>query len=426
MLNEVSNSPNILDKVNDCIKKPNLKIKGCHAKQYNNVTEKINSILIAIFLSTVIIGWIIPINNISVICCAIIALIYFFNNGIKNILSKEKIILIFFVIVWFMISLINDNIEMKIWGNYFLYFIIYGVIALVITEKKFSKITVYKYIMLISIFAIPNIISKQFYTNYSYKDAEQSKEIMIMSYAILPIIISCINVIFTKKERIVYRILAIIPFAIYTFLIISKSSRGPILALAVYFLLRILFYKPKKNKKILKIIIIAILIICIILSIIFIENILIAIKNILDSMSMDSMFVDRMLQVLNEDDGSMLSGRESIYDQALNDISSTFIIGNGISAYESQYGHYVHNILLQIIYEGGIICIGYFGYLMYNMIKLLIKKDKEKVEFLCFLIAISLVQLMISSYYWSSLKFWILIGYIIYLKNSEKKEKIKI
>ena len=136
------------------------------------------------------------------------------------------------------------------------------------------------------------------------------------------------------------------------------------------------------------------------------------------------MFVDRMLQVLEEGDGSILSGRDEIYKEALDEISHSFIWGNGIGAFEGKYGHYVHNVVLQIICEGGIICIGYFIYLLYYLIRFLITEKKEEVTFLCFMTSIALVQLMISSYYWSSLKFWLLIGYIIYLKNRKKEEKI--
>lgn len=416
--------PKFIEKLNKLIQKLNIKIKGKHIKKYKSMTEEINGLLIAIFLSTGIIGWIIPLDNISVICALLIIGAYMLNNGIKHIISKEKYALIICIFVWFILSTINNNVQIDTWGNDLLYFIAFGITALFITEQKFSKDAVYKYIMLLSFFAIPYIIGQQFYTNYSYKNPEQSIEIMVMSYTVLPIILSCFQVITSKRIKIGYRIAAVIPFILYTFLLIVKSSRGPILALAVFFLLRILFYKPAKNKIWLKIVIIAILIIAIIISYIFIEEILTAIKNMLDSMSIDSMFIDRMLQILHEGNGSLLGGRKNIYGNALEDISHSFILGNGIASYEGTYGHYVHNVVLQILYEGGIICIGYFIYLLYYLIRFLITEKKEEVTFLCFMTSIALVQLMISSYYWSSLKFWLLIGYIIYLKNRKKEGKI--
>lgn len=413
-----------LSKIEESIKKLNIKIKGRHFKQYNSITEIINGLLIALFLSTNIIGWIIPINGISVLASASILILYILNNGIKNLISKEKLVFIWCVLIWFILSIINNNGNLSNWIKYLQYFIVYGVVALTITERNFSNEAVYRYVMLLSLFAIPYFVGQGFFLDYSYAIQEQSSQIMIMSYALVPVEIACISVLFSKKEKKCYRIISLIPFLIYTFVLTSTSSRGPILALAVYFLLRILFYKPKENKKKIKIIIIIILVIVIVLSLIFIEEILNLIKNILDSLSIDSMFIDRMVQVINK--GDVLSGREDIYNTAINDLKSSFVLGNGIASYEDRYGHYVHNIILQIIYEGGIICISYFGYLMYNMIRFLIKGKEEEVKFLCFLISISMVQLMISSFYWSSLKFWILIGYIFYSKNIYKKEQIKV
>lgn len=425
MTNIVIPIPEFIEKLDKSIRKLNIKIKGRHAKQYRSMTEEINGLLIAIFLSTGIIGWILPINNISILCAVLIIGIYIFNNGITHKFSKEKFVFTICVFIWFIFSTINKNVQADTWINYLLYFIVFGITALFITERKFSKDAVYKYIMLLSILAIPYIISQKFYADYSYKNPEQSIEIMLMSYTILPIILSCFQVITSKTIKIGYRIVAVIPFILYLFLIIVKSSRGPILALAIFLILKILFYKPAKDRVWLKILIITILVITILVSYIFIEEILTAIRDILDSMSIDSMFVDRMLQILNEEDGSLLGGRTDIYNEALEDISHSFILGNGIASYEGKYGHYIHNVVLQILYEGGIICIGYFIYLLYYLIRFLITEKKEEVTFLCFMVSIALVQLMISSYYWSSLKFWLLIGYIIYLKNRKKEGKIK-
>lgn len=425
MTNIVVGIPKFIEKINLYIRKLNIQIKGRHIKHYKNMTEEINGLLVALFLSTGIIGWIIPINNISVLCTILITCIYILNNGTKNILSKDKFVFIICVFVWFILSTFNKNVYLDTWGKYLLYFIVFGITAFIITEKTFNKNAVYKYIMLLSFLALPYMISKQFFMNHSYKNPEQSVEIMIMSYTIIPIILACFQVISSKEFKKGYRIVAIIPFIIYMFLIISKSSRGPILALVVYFLLRVLFYKPSKDKIWIKITIILVLTISIVLCCVFMEQVLTTVKNVLDSMSIDSMFVDRMLQVLEEGDGSILSGRDEIYKEALDEISHSFIWGNGIGAFEGKYGHYVHNVVLQIICEGGIICIGYFIYLLYYLIRFLITEKKEEVTFLCFMTSIALVQLMISSYYWSSLKFWLLIGYIIYLKNRKKRGENK-
>ena len=205
---------------------------------------------------------------------------------------------------------------------------------------------------------------------------------------------------------------------------ISVSSRGPILAIMIYFLLRILFYKPKTNRLYLKIIVIIILIISIILLICFMEQILNFINDILEKISIDSIPLQRIITKL-ERGGDLTSGRIDIYKQAIDDISHSFILGNGIAAFEDQHGGYVHNVFLQIIYEGGLICIGYFIYLMFSLVKNLITQPKEEVKFLIFMISISLVQLMMSLFYWYSPKFWLLIGYLIYLKRKTREVKNK-
>ena len=157
-----------LDKLEKPIKKFNIKIKGRHFKQFNSMTEIINGLLIALFLSTNIIGWIIPINGISVLASASILILYILNNGIKNLISKEKLVFIWCILIWFILSIFNKNGYLNNWIRYLQYFIVYGVVALIITERTFSKKAVYRYIMLLSLFAIPYFVGQGFYLDYSY------------------------------------------------------------------------------------------------------------------------------------------------------------------------------------------------------------------------------------------------------------------
>ena len=92
MTNIVVGIPKFIEKINLYIRKLNIQIKGRHIKHYKNMTEEINGLLVALFLSTGIIGWIIPINNISVLCtilitCINLYLLFVFLFGLYFLLS---------------------------------------------------------------------------------------------------------------------------------------------------------------------------------------------------------------------------------------------------------------------------------------------------------------------------------------------------
>ena len=92
--------------------------------------------------------------------------------------------------------------------------------------------------------------------------------------------------------------------------------------------------------------------------------------------------------------------------------------------YEDKYNSgYIHNLFIQIVYEGGLIWSTLFGVWIIMSIKKFTKLNEEQKQFIIFLIAIAIVQLLFSSYYWGSQKFWFLIAYMFQVKINNENIK---
>ena len=121
-------------------------------------------------------------------------------------------------------------------------------------------------------------------------------------------------------------------------------------------------------------------------------------------------------------------GRNVIYENALNGIAQHPILGNGIGQFDYNYGTYPHNLLLQLLYEGGIIFVILIFVPILILIILVLCKGKGKFEntyLVIFLVSSSIVKLMLSYEFWSDIYFWIILylSYMVLFKEIETGRK---
>ena len=366
----------------------------------------INSLIIAVIICANAISLIFPIDNIIVLIMCIAALIFLINNNFKLHISIKKIVLIMCIMLYFLVSfLLKQNNNNTI--LFLMYFIVFGIIPIIIIKKEIEIKKIYICIVYLSILIIPYILTQNFFINSTI----ESGNLMGLSYALLPGILAssyCIlNCEFSKKQKIISAII----FIIYTLVYINIASRGAVLSVVAYYLgLFLIKVYEKKLKSILYIIIVFL---TVALCIINYQKILTVLQEGLELINIDFKAIDKMERLMEDEDINFLNGRDVIYEIAINEIKEHPIIGNGIATFYDLYGGHPHNLFIQIFYETGIIPFLFSLILIIKILyELLNSKNKELKEFIIFLVSASLVQLMFSSTFWINQNFWLLVGYI--------------
>lgn len=222
---------------------------------------------------------------------------------------------------------------------------------------------------------------------------------------------------FYKEKKYVYLVL-VIPLSLVMFI---YGSRGATISLIFCIMLTV--FLNLKNCINYKKIILSIFLSSFVIGLVFIgsqENYLIKFNNYLNSKGIYSYAITKYVDPYE----SFSSGRNKRYEIALKDIEKSPIIGNGIGNYTNQYGlNYIHNILLQLMDEGGIILLIIIGYLILKFFKkLLTEKDINKQIIYIFLISLTF-KLIITSQYWDEPTFWIIIMISL---SSNKNNSLKV
>ena len=386
------------------------------AKEKNLTKEKINSLIISIILCANCISLIFPVSNIIVIIMLMASVIFLVNNKFRIQISMQKIFLIMFILLFFFLSFLkkenNQNTVL-----FLLYFIIFGIIPLIVIKKDINIKKIYIYVTYICIITVPYIIQQKFFINSTIDKGS----LMGLSYALLPGILSSSYILLKKDFTKIEKILSLIIFLIYGFVYVNIASRGAILAVVVYFFgLSFVKIFARNLKSIFYIFIIFIMIIVCLLNYTKILN---WAQNILESMNIHVYALDKFERLMEDDDVNILNGRDTIYKIAMKDIQEHLIMGNGIATFYDIHGGHPHNLFIQILYEMGIIpFIASIVFILRILYEILNNKEKEVREFIVLLVSVSLVQLMFLSSFWIVQNFWLLLGYILELvKKGEEK-----
>lgn len=371
--------------------------------------EKINSFCIAAFLCSRLIVQSLPtmiqFDNILVVFLSLIFLTALVNNRFR--FSKSVLLVIGIVSMIFCLSYLSNGIDEPN-KLYLLYFFVFGGLGLYLSDKKFDINKVYKYIIIISIANLPFVLFKDFYSD--------PNTWMGISYSILPTIFA-VSIYMTKlNNRFIFKIVILITAIIYIGKVITYFTRGAVLAcfiFAIVFLI-ITMFKSRLIK--------AGLLILITFSgwYLFknIESILIWAQNTLLKYGFNNIrFIEKSLHLIYQE--NLSNGRDIFYSLALNGIQRSPIFGNGIGSFEADTGLiYVHNLFLQLGYEGGILLIIPVALLILYGLHLIVFNKKATHDlklFVLFLYSVGIFRLMFSSVYWGEQTFWFILGFLIVL-----------
>lgn len=227
---------------------------------------------------------------------------------------------------------------------------------------------------------------------------------MSLSYYTLLPLIFFLNDLFNK-----FNIVKLFFVVVSTVVILALGSRGAILCVLIFIILKLLFQLKKLTYT--KFFIYSVLAIIIIFSVFFIDDIL---QLSYEFLSNNFGIKSRTLQLFQEE-SLHLSQRDVIYKNVLHEIAKHPIIGLGVAGDRNYAGAvYVHNILLEIIAHFGVLigCLLLFT-LLFMIIFALKTQDLTRRDLIIIWLCLGLVPLFVSSSYLIELNFWVLLGLVV-------------
>lgn len=250
--------------------------------------------------------------------------------------------------------------------------------------------------------------------------AGETLQYMVFSYAILTSICVCFEGYFLEKKK-RYLICGVLGF----FSMFMCGARGAVLAFLIYIVLRVVFFNPTSSN-ITRIAIIGVSIVTLLITLLFYDNIVFGIDALLDSIGIESRFLERLME------GSLLE------DKGRTELSNMFVeavkhnpFGYGafgdryiIALYNWERDTYLHNLFLELICDFGLF-IGpiLIVVLMYNLFKgLFSKRDASITRVLWCLVPCGFIQLMFSGSFWTLREFWVIIV-LLYSSAKLRRER---
>lgn len=208
------------------------------------------------------------------------------------------------------------------------------------------------------------------------------------------------------------RVLAIIWWAIFAIsllTIFAYGSRGPLLGVAVYVVIKLasVLFLSRDLSSSKKMLIFLLILVAVMILLYNLNNILLTIGDFFESAGISSRTLNRILtHTLSYD-----NGRNSLYQQAVNMFN---VFGHG--PFSDQYffgeGNYCHNFLIEIFFDFGL-----FGgtlitiFLLYNLIRIF-KNSQYSDWFNLFVVFLSYCcgRLIFSGTFWTETYFWMLLA----------------
>lgn len=211
----------------------------------------------------------------------------------------------------------------------------------------------------------------------------------------------------------VYKVISIILLLFQFIAVLVTGGRGGfVLIIAYIFLITFTIIKERKIKTIFKYIFIILIIISII-------------SSVMPSLQRVDSFKNSINRVFSyiSSDGFDFSktNRESVFTEAIMLVKEKPILGYGIFNWGGN--NYPHNIILEVLLNGGIIYLVLFSvFMIYVLIKLFkIIKNHSEVRLILIIFMFPLVMLMFSGTYTTNSIFWFCISFICTYKTHREK-----
>jgi len=235
---------------------------------------------------------------------------------------------------------------------------------------------------------------------------------MVYSYQLVVLILIMLSTDL-KKIRFIEWIIILVG----TIFILLYGSRGPLVIISVYMLLRYLKYLFQQSFKLIPLVLNITFFTFLTAMILFFNYMAVFLIEMISSIGIDSRTLYLVLNANQDID--FTSGRMELYIESLELILDKPIFGYGVLGERSYFeGNYPHNIFLEIILHFGVFIGGaILIYILIGSIKKFIYLRDQRFYFFLLIFCMSIVHLSLSGTYLNSLYIFLLFFLILYEKR---------
>lgn len=249
---------------------------------------------------------------------------------------------------------------------------------------------------------------------------------MFLGFRMLLPCLLALNFALSEKNaiKLMERVLWIVLTIVSAFVILAYGSRGPLLGIIMFLIMKygIMFLAKKSISLVKKIGFSLIAILAIIIVYVYFIDLLVLFSNYLESLGISSRTVRRFITGTATFDNGRIQLFSNIFDKVN-------LFGHG--PFSDQYyfgeGNYAHNFILEVLFDfgflGGFMVI---SILCFNFVKLL-RLVEESPWFEIFVVFFSYCfgRLLLSGTFWNETNFWMLLGFgYVCLRDSKVEKEI--
>ena len=381
-----------------------------------NKIEGINSWLVAIFLCSTCMAVIIPSEGIVVLTNIVLfGLIILLNapNYIRYSSYKHSIALAGVLIILFIINMLFNTEQML--TVFFLHFICFGLPVLFFPIGNVNYCKVLRNIAILAILLVPFFLRHDYGFSMNMGGDFDDGELMTTSYRVLPLICALVLAFIDEKRKLLKLLFAVI-CTVYCIFLVVIGSRGAILAICVLFAF---LFVSKANSSRKKVVRTAVVVAAVVFGWFSFNSIIEWLYLKSESSGIQLLPLSRLYFTITEGK-DLTSGRGDIAAVAFQDFLNSPIWGNGIASFrENNALGYPHNLFLQLLQEGGLLLFLPFALIFIQGLKNIILGDRQSTYYriLLFTFCGGVMQLMFSSYYWTSSLFWFFVFLVLHKKS---------
>lgn len=243
-------------------------------------------------------------------------------------------------------------------------------------------------------------------------DVDTSEYNMELAYSILPHVLMV-----SWRALKSFVILNIAPMLLGLMLLLSFGTRGPVICAIVFIVIYLLFIRPSKYQKTMRIITVA----CAVYAMSFLDQFMTFMQLMTFQLGMSTRIFDKYFEGELEDS----LGRDYIRETLLRELSiDNSLFGHGVLGSYPYVNTYPHNIVLEFLFSFGWVWgIAILFCIVYIIAKMLINTHQCEINvtFGIILVIASILKLCFSSTFVDDALFFMLLGYCV---NSSRKISI--
>lgn len=286
----------------------------------------------------------------------------------------------------------------------------YYYIGVTLDIKRFYKFFYYISVVAVFMCAFYELLYAQ---SASYTgDVDTSEYNMELAYSILPHVLMV-----SWRALKSFVILNIAPMLLGLMLLLSFGTRGPVICAIVFIAIYLLFIRPSKYQKTMRIITVA----CAVYAMSFLDQFMTFMQLMTFQLGMSTRIFDKYFEGGLEDS----SGRDYIRETLLRELSiDNSLFGHGVLGSYPYVNTYPHNIVLEFLFSFGWVWgIAILFCIVYIIAKMLINTHQCEINvtFGIILVIASILKLCFSSTFVDDALFFMLLGYCV---NSSRKISI--